>query len=47
VTTGYTIAMVPVRIPAGAIDGAVVELQVHDGDIITAEVRIPARQDQG
>ena len=34
------LAMLPVRIPAGSIDGSVVELHVEDGTI-TAEVRIP------
>jgi hypothetical protein len=38
----------PVRIPdaIGRIDGAVVELQVGPDGIITAEIRIPARQPQ-
>jgi hypothetical protein len=40
------IAMLPVRIPRGSIDGAVVELAQAEDGIITAEIRIPARQPQ-
>ena len=36
------IAMLPVRIPRGQIDGAVVELAQQDDGIITADIRIPA-----
>jgi hypothetical protein len=36
------IAMLPVRIPRAAIDGAVVELAMQEDGIITAEIRIPA-----
>jgi hypothetical protein len=35
-------AMLPVRLPRGFIDGAVVELAQHPDGIITAEIRIPA-----
>lgn len=41
---GHVLAMVPVRIPAGNVDGAVVELAVHGDGVVTAEVRIPAPQ---
>lgn len=34
------LAMVPVRIPAGPVDGSIVALEVKDG-IVTAEVCIP------
>ena len=36
--------MLPIRIPARRIDGAVVELQVHPDGIVTAEIRIPGRE---
>jgi hypothetical protein len=35
------IAMLPVRLPRGPIDGAGVELAQHEDGIITAEIRIP------
>jgi hypothetical protein len=34
------LAMLPVRIPAGTIDGSIVALAVKDG-IVTAEICIP------
>lgn len=40
------IAMLPVRIPRGKIDGAVVELAMQSDGIITAILRIPAPQPQ-
>jgi len=40
---GTVLAMLPVRIPAAAIDGSVVELHVEEG-VVTAEIRIPGRQ---
>lgn len=44
---GDRIAWCPVRVPddSSDLDGAVVELQLHDDGIFTAEVRIPAHQD--
>lgn len=41
------LAMLPVRLPADAVDGAVVELQVDADGILAAEVRIPAPQPEG
>ncbi len=35
------IAMLPVRIPRGPVDGAVVELAQDENGVITAEIRIP------
>jgi hypothetical protein len=32
---------IPVRVPPGDLDGAVIEVQHHDDDTFTGEIRIP------
>ena len=40
-------ALLPVRLPRGLIDGAVVELYLDADGIMAADIRIPAPQPQG